>query len=1310
MARRKTTRLAFDALMVEGALIAPDMIADVAALKATAQSEADYRIPPGLKLRDEIGRSWRIAEALWARFSQARAGATAYAATQAFVDDLLRQVFGFASLEPVASRQVGSRVFPVRRVALSGRVPIAVAAAGDGLDRGLDQFNEDNRKRSASLLVQELLNADETSRWGIATDGLRLRLLRDNASLTRPAYVQADLERIFRGGLYADFVALWLLIHESRFGASDALPSDCPLERWREAGREAGAKARDRLGVGVEAALKELGSGFIEHPANAALRYAIERGALTSQAVYEELLRLVYRLIFLFTTEDRGLLYDPKADEAAKALYTDGYSLARLRTQAARRANRDENHDLYEGLKIVFRSLWRGEGALALPALGGLFRDTALPNLGDAKISNKRLLEAVFRLAWITEDHTLTRVNWRDMETEELGSVYEALLELTPRVDLVARCFFFAEGVETKGNARKTSGSYYTPDSLVQLLLDSALSPVIERTVNQNPGRAVEALLELTVIDPACGSGHFLLAAGRRLATRVAQLRSPGAPSAEDWRDALRDVARKCLFGVDRNPMAVELCRTALWIESVAPGKPLTFLDAHILCGDSLVGVWDLQALRNGVPDDAYKPLTGDDKAIATAAKKVNKAQREQPNQRSLFVSGPPDLSIQARWLEGLPEDDLRDVEAKAQAFDAYRSGASWGTTKVACDLYIAAFFRPKLKRGGTLAGANAADDVPTTSDVWAALDGHPPQGGLTSRAIDAVAEVRALHWPLAFPQVLAKGGFDCVVGNPPWEMLQLSEEEYFASRLPSISALAGATRKNAISELQKSDPELWASYQRDLRTLEATNNLFRFGGRFPLTATNKLNTYALFAEVFLNLKTQEGHSGIIVPTGIATDDGNKGFFDTITGTGRLVSMFDFENKNGIFPAVHRTTKFVMLTLGANVKQAEFTFFATEVYDIVDPLRRFPLTADDIRLINPNTRTCPVFRSRVDSQLTSSIYRRVPVLVNEAGEHPRNPWGISFRQGLFNMTSESGFFRTADDLIKDHCERVGVNWVDQTGAVWVPLYEAKMFDLFDHRAASYASRGNERGYRVLPDTSLGEHCDRSFCIEPFYWVPASEVAARLEGRWSRDWLLGFKDVSTPITERSFVATLFPRNGVGNNMPLIIPSATIDPVKITMLLANFSSLVFDYIARQKIGRLHFNYFIVKQLPVLAPEHYTKHDIEFILPRVLELVYTADDMAGYATDVGYTGAPFTWDEGRRAQLRAELDAYYARLYGLTRDEIAYILDPAEIYGADFPSETFRVLKQTEIRAFGEYRTARLLLNAWDEMVQQQAVVGT
>lgn len=1327
MARRKTTRLAFDALMVEGALIAPDMIADVAALKATAQSEADYRIPPGLKLRDEIGRSWRIAEALWARFSQARAGATAYAATQAFVDDLLRQVFGFASLEPVSSRHVGSRAFPVRRVALSGRVPIAIAPAGDGLDRGLDQFAEDHRKRSASLLVQELLNADEAARWGIATDGSKLRLLRDNASLTRPAYVEADLERIFQGGLYADFVALWLLIHESRFGASDALPSDCPLERWRDAGREAGAKARDRLGVGVEAALKELGAGFIEHTANGILRESIERGALTPQAFYEELLRLVYRLIFLFTTEDRGLLHDPEATEAARALYADGYSLARLRTQAARRTARDANHDLFEGLKIVFRSLWHGEKVLGLPALGGLFRGTALPNLSDAKISNKRLLEAVFRLAWITEDHTLMRVNWRDMETEELGSVYEALLELPPRFDLEARIFFFAIGDETKGNARKTSGSYYTPDSLVQLLLSSALEPVIERTVNENPSRPVEALLDLTILDPACGSGHFLLAAGRQLATRVAQLRSPGAPSAEDWRHALREVARRCLFGVDRNPMAVELCQTALWIESVDPGKPLTFLDAHIQCGDSLVGVGDLEVLKKGIPDDAYKPLSGDDKAVANAVKRVNRTQREQPKQRSLFVVGPPDLTSQARSLEGLPEDDVREVEAKARAFEAYRKGGSWWTTKVACDLYIAAFFRPKLKLQGALAGSNAADHVPTTADMWAALEGHPPPGVVTELAVRSAKEIGALHWPLAFPQVLDKGGFDCVLGNPPWERIKLQEEEFFATSHTLIaSAKNKAERSQRINWLAHgmlaqqlhpefapteqeiaSEKELYARFLAARRSAEAASVFAHLdieaGGRYPLTGFGDVNTYALFAETISRIAKDAGHAGFIVPTGIATDDSTKRFFSEVTQSGRLVSLFDFENTKKIFPAVATLVRFSLVTLGRS-KVARFAFLLNAAEQIFDEARWFSLTSEDFQMINPNTLTCPVFRSRKDAEITKQIYQKIPVLVRKGqdGAPDENPWGISFMR-MFDMSNDSHLFKTRGELQEQARIFTGTAALEKASNVYLPLYEAKMMTTYDHRFGSYPE-GAIDDTRALPRMTLEEYEDVSKEANARFFVDQKIVLETVRD-WKRSWFVCFRAMSNHSNIRRFISGVVPYCAAGNSLILMMPDGEYEFRRIACFVANLSSLVVDVVARWKVSGTNLNLFLVEQFPIITPNQYDTTDVEFISQRVIELIYTADSLSGFASDFGYDGRPFKFNPDRRAVLRAELDAYFARKYGLTREDLRYILDPSSVMGDDYPSETFRVLKESEERQFGEYRTQRLVLDAWDALERNE-----
>jgi hypothetical protein len=163
------------------------------------------------------------------------------------------------------------------------------------------------------------------------------------------------------------------------------------------------------------------------------------------------------------------------------------------------------------------------------------------------------------------------------------------------------------------------------------------------------------------------------------------------------------------------------------------------------------------------------------------------------------------------------------------------------------------------------------------------------------------------------------------------------------------------------------------------------------------------------------------------------------------------------------------------------------------------------------------------------------------------------------------------------------------------------------------------------------------------------------------------------------------------------MPLIFSDKSVK--QICCLVANFNSIILDYVAKQKASGGNLNFYVVKQLPIIPPEWYTPKDIEFISSRVLELVYTAYDMKPFAQDMGYDGEPFIWDEERRAILRAELDAKYAKLYGLTRDELRYILDPADIYGADFPSETFRVLKNKEINKYGEYRTQRLVLAAWD-----------
>ncbi len=285
--------------------------------------------------------------------------------------------------------------------------------------------------------------------------------MRANASLTREAFIEADLAQIFQNDDAASIALLWLLIHFTSFGTSDAPPHDCALERWREEGAREGAAARKRLAGQVQQALAILGTGFLE--ANPKLAQKVQSGDYDRLEFKNDLLRLVYRLLVLMVAEDRNLLHPPSAMPEARALYAPGYSLTPLRAQSVRRATWDRHHDRYEGLKIVFRALARGEPRLGLPALGGLFAHDFLPTLEAARLKNRALMEALDRLSSLDEGTGLVPVNWSAMETEERGSVYESLLELEPQLAEGGRRLTFAtKGAETRGNQRKTTGSYYT--------------------------------------------------------------------------------------------------------------------------------------------------------------------------------------------------------------------------------------------------------------------------------------------------------------------------------------------------------------------------------------------------------------------------------------------------------------------------------------------------------------------------------------------------------------------------------------------------------------------------------------------------------------------------------------------------------------------------------------------------------------------------------------------------------------------------------------------------------------------------------
>lgn len=1288
MARKPITDMsAWPSLTLEGNLIAPAMVASVDRRQAPEQTEEHYRVRKGLTIREEISTAFRVGQSHYDAFAKLQNPSVE--ATRRFVRGFLAETFGFddlASADGMISFLAG------------GRAPIVVVPPSDEkLDRRSPTLSIE-RSRSPALALQDYLNDSDAALWGLVTNGVVIRLMRDNASLTRPAYIEADLAAIFANEDAASFAVLWSLIHRTRFGAAGTPATDCVLERWRDAGAREGEAARDRLASQVEVALKVLGSGFLE--ANPDLAARLRSGEVNLTEWFNELLRLVYRLIFVMVAEDRNLLHPDTAKPEARKLYAEGYGLSHLRAQAARAVSWDKHHDRFEATKIVFRALAHGQDKLGLPALGGLFNADRLPHLETARLRNRAFMEALYRLSWLSDKAGLIPVNWRAMKTEELGSVYETLLELQPQLGDDARTLKFAsETAEQKGNQRKTTGSYYTPDSLVQALLDTALDPVLDRIEAEADPAA--ALLKLAVIDPACGSGHFLLSAAGRIATRLARIRAEGTPSIADFRHALRDVARACIYGVDRNPMAVELTKVALWIETVDPGLPLGFFDAQIRCGDALLGVFDLKVLEAGIPDAAYKPLTGDDKEVAKYyAQKNRREQAEKSRVAEGFgFNRARDLLSDFEALRAMPEDTVEQIDAKAARLRALTAeGASAWQLEAACDLHVSAFLLPKRK-GGPHSGPDGmprrgTEAVPTSGTIWEWLRGMQPFKPMFDTTIDAAHAARAFHWPLEFPDVMARGGFDVVIGNPPWERIKLQEQEFFASRSLEIAAAPNkATRERLIKALANApegSPEhsLSEAFVAAKREAEATSEFLRTTredcGRFPLTAKGDVNTYALFAELALTLAQPGGRAGVIVKAGLVTDYTNREFIAHIIDKDLIRNLEGYTNLRKLFADVHPDTPFILITLGTNGPAPNLSFFSLDAAEARDPERSFQLSAAQLSLFSPNTRAIPAFRSRADAVISAKIYSAAPVLVHLTGEQQANSWSVKLRT-MFHKSNAS-----RDGLIFPASEIADYN-EDKT---WLSVNEGEYGFQFDHRYATFDGGASR-------PVTLNEHKDTNFEVS-YEWRTTSQEFSRAVSRWDdikvNSALLSFRRVSNSGNDRTSICALLPFGPCTYGW---INITGVGPQEQALLCANFNSLVFDYVLRCNLSQPSIPQSTFEQVPTVPPAGYSSPAIEFVCARVLELTYTSHSLEPLARDLGYDGPPFVWNDDRRAFLRADLDAFYARAYGLDRDELRYILDPADVKGSDYPSETFRVLKEKEIRQIGEYRTRRLVLEAWDRM---------
>lgn len=772
----------FPSINIQGNIISSEIIEKIRSEDIKYQQPSDFKLDKKNSVRDEIGFAWAAIRAHYTAFKiraeRLAEGESGVTSTRNSWMVPFFQELGYTLQFKPGAEQINLKSYHIsHRAGNLNDFPVHIMGINDDLDKRRENGGP---RLSPHALMQEFLNNTDHT-YALVTNGRYLRLLRDATRLVRLSYLEFDLEKMMEEELYADFAILFRLLHATRMPQHPDNLEKSIIEYYHQESLASGSRIREKLSVAVESSIKLLANGFLIHPANTLLREEIQQKRLSSEGYYLLQLRLIYRFLFLIVTEERNLVYldtkDPEVQRKRKVYY-DFYSIERLRKLATRLHFVDgRKHDLWEGLKTTFQLFERstvGENLGIKPLGSGLFSPAALGLLPELKLSNETLLKVIRHLTLFeNEQMNWVRVNYSDLDVEEFGSVYEGLLEY----DAVFTesngqpVFSFVEG---KG--RSSSGSHYTPEELVKPLIKHSLEYIIEDKLKQK--NKEEALLSIKVCDVACGSGHILLSAARKIATELACIRESldskadvQQPSPKYFRKAIRDVIKHCIYGVDKNPLAVELCKVALWLEAHNPGEPLGFLDHHIKCGDAIVGLAQREELDNGIADEAFKTLPGDDKEIANSYLKQNKSERKERETTGTQLKAEFDASVQGNVQEAmeeygdfikLPERTPEEIEAKQRSYNKFLNGKGYTFLKTMADTQVAQFFIPKTS-------ANK-DRLVNDAEFRQILRGYKSwQSQKTSYSVVIGQYQRFFHWFIEFPEVFQKGGFNCIIGNPPY-------------------------------------------------------------------------------------------------------------------------------------------------------------------------------------------------------------------------------------------------------------------------------------------------------------------------------------------------------------------------------------------------------------------------------------------------------------------------------------------------------------------------------------------------------------
>lgn len=1182
-------------------------------------------------------------------------------------------------------------------------------------------------------------------RWGILTNGSKWRLYFSGARSVSEQFFELDIAAILdlpghNDGLFALNEAdrrHWLKVFYLIFRREAFVPAGTDPRTFHEKALEEGKFYEER--VAEDLSNKVFGEVFPD------LVRAIVKAAPEAdlQDVRQAALILLYRLLFILYAEDRDLL-------PVKDTRYDDYGL-RTKVRLDVKERKDKN-DVFSdtaarywgAMSDLFMAIDQGDASIGLPPYnGGLFDQERHAILTNIRIPDAVMARVIDALSFEKTSDGRKYINYRNLSVQQLGSIYERLLEYEVTRD--------GDEITVQPNifARKGSGSYYTPDDLVQLILAETLEPLVEERKRAFRDKIEElgqsdlpdhrkigqlkrldpatALLDLKICDPAMGSGHFLVSLVDFMADQViAAMAESELDAPENWGDYIsplgeridtirntilanadernwtideeqlddrhiirRMVLKRCIYGVDKNQMAVELAKVALWLHTFTVGAPLSFLDHHLRCGDSLFGSWVKsgidKAATYGTPLLLHEPM----KRALRAASKMQ------------IVEGLTDAEIAEAHRSADVFAEVEEMTAPLDALLKLIHALDWLAIKdKAGKAALKVFFDGQF--GDPLAIAMGKRDPKIKREADQRF------AEILGEARELVTEENFLNWQVAFPGIWSEweaetltGGFDAVVGNPPWDRIKLQQVEWFAARRPEIArASRAADRKTMIAKLQKTGDPLAQEFEKANARAETTSRMARKGGDYPLLSGGDTNFNSLFVERAQSIIAPGGIVGLLIPSGIATETSSQEFFSQLIEGHAASCYLDFFNKRVdgplFFPDVYYRFKFSVLVFSGGEKtfdECRFATFVRDISELNDPSKVFSMGVDHFRHVNPNSKTAPVYRAARDRKIATDIYERFPVLVNRSSGTEVKAWPVKYIR-MYDMANSSDEFRTTKELQEKEGawpEHGGV-WGSAQGT-WVPLYEGKMVQAFDHRASGVTTvdANLHRGGQGAAITDEQRH-DPSHVIAPRYFV-LDPGGLRVE--------LAIKDVTSTTNTRSLISCIIPAFGAGHTLPILRVEME-DPRERAeaqaILAASLNSTMVDFIARTKILSNHASWYILEQLPIIPPDRFQstrfgdKTAAQIVRDAVLELTYTSHDIAdfarhlGHVDDAGVVLPPFTWDDDRRLMLRAKLDALFFHLYGVTdRDDVRYIYS------------TFPIVERQEKEAFGAFRSRELCL-AW------------